>query len=105
MALTFLSKFRGSATSITLTAKGLSLNATSDNDMKFTDVYCGWPGAVHDARVLRNSPLFHDVEGRTDDRFPGQTYIIGDAAYLLKTWLLTGFKDNGHLTSTAGLES
>ena len=98
MALTFLSKPRGSTTSITLTEKGLSLNATS-GDMKFTDVYCGWPGAVHDARVLRNSPLFHDGEGRTDDLFPGQTYIIGDAAYLLKTWLLTGFKDNGHLTA------
>ena len=27
------------------------------------------------------------------------SYIIGDAAYLLKTWLLTGFKDNGHLTA------
>ena len=67
--------------------------------MKFTDVYCGWPGAVHNARVLRNSPLFHDAEGRTDDLFAGQTYIIGDAAYLLKTWLLTGFKDNGHLTA------
>ena len=26
-------------------------------------------------------------------------YIIGDAAYPLKTWLLTGFKDNGHLTA------
>ena len=53
--------------------------------MKFTDVYCGWPGAVHDARVLRNSPLSHDAEGRTDDLFPGQTYIIGDAAYPLTT--------------------
>ncbi|XP_044167427.1 putative nuclease HARBI1 [Acropora millepora] len=67
--------------------------------MKFTEEYCGWPGAVHYARVLRNRPLFHDIEGRTDDLFPGQTYIIGDAAYLLKTWLLTGFKDNGHLTA------
>ena len=77
----------------------MQLQVVRDNDMKFTDVYCGWPGAVHDARVLRNSPLFHDAEGRTDDLFPGQTYVIGDAAYLLKTWLLTGFKDNGHLTA------
>ena len=67
-----------------------------NNDIKITDVYCGWPEAVHDARVLRNSLLFHDAEGRTDDLFPGQTYIIGDAAY---PWLLTGFKDNGHLTA------
>ena len=26
-------------------------------------------------------------------------YIIGDAAYPLKTWLMTGFKDNDHLTA------
>ena len=77
----------------------MQLQVVRDNDMKFTDVYCGWPGAVHGARVLRNSPLFHDAEGRTDDLFLGQTYIIRDAAYLLKTWLLTGFKDNGHLTA------
>ena len=77
----------------------MQLQIVRDNDMKFTDVYCGRPGAVHDARVLRNSPLFHDAEGRTYDLFPGQLYVIGDAAYLLKTWLLTGFKDNGHLTA------
>ena len=40
-----------------------------------------------------------DAEGRTDDLFPGKTYIIGDTAYPLKTWLLIGFKDNGHLTA------
>ena len=72
----------------------MQLQVVCDNDMKFTDVYCIWPGAVHDARVLRNSPLFHDAEGSTDDLFPGQTNIIGDKAYPLKTWLLTGFKDN-----------
>ena len=67
--------------------------------MVYTAVYCGWSGAAHDACVLRNSPLFHGAEARTDDIFPGQTYIIGDAAHPLKTWLLTGFKDNGHLTT------
>ena len=54
----------------------MQLQGVCDNDMKFTDVYCIWPGAVHDARVLRNSPLFHDAEERTDDVLPGQTYII-----------------------------
>ena len=67
--------------------------------MIFTDVYYGWPGAGHNAHVLRNSPLFHEAETRTNDIFPGQTYIIGDAAYPLKTWLVTGFKDNGHRTA------
>ena len=61
----------------------MQLQVVCDNNMKLTDVYCGWPGAVHDARVPRNSPLSHDAEGRTDDLLPGQTYIIGDAAYPL----------------------
>lgn len=69
-----------------------------DNDMKFT-VYCGWPGAVHDACVLGNSPLFQDTEARTDDLFLDETYIVVDATYPLKTWLLTGFKDNSLFTA------
>lgn len=68
----------------------MQLQVVCDKDMKFTGVYCGWPGAAHDARVLRNSPLFHDAEARTGDLFPGQTYIIGNRAYPLRTWLLTG---------------
>ena len=75
MALIFPSKPRDSTTSITFNRKGfhsMQLQVVCDNEMKFTDVYCGWPGAVHDARILRNSPLFHDAEARTDDIFPGQ---------------------------------
>ena len=34
------------------------LQATCREDLFFTDVYTGWPGKVHDARVFRNSPYF-----------------------------------------------
>lgn len=74
-----------------------------DNDMVFTDVYCGWPGAADDAHVLWRSLLVHDAEARTDDIFAGQTYIIGDAAYPLKTWLLTGFKTEAILLLSTGV--
>jgi len=67
--------------------------------MIFTDAYCGWPAAANDACTLRKSPLFHDAETRTNDIFPGQTYIIRDAAYPLKPWLILGFKNNDHVTT------
>ena len=76
----------------------MQLQTVCDNEMVFTDVYCGWPGAVHDARVLRNSPLHQAAEFLPNDTFPGESYLIGDCAYPLKTWLITGFKENGNLS-------
>ncbi|XP_065942736.1 putative nuclease HARBI1 [Magallana gigas] len=34
------------------------LQAVCDAKMHFLDVYCGWPGSVHDSRVLKNSSLY-----------------------------------------------
>ena len=76
----------------------LQLQAVCDCDRLFTDVYCAFPGSVHDPRVLRNSPLYKASENHESDMFPGDSYIIGDRAYPLKTWLITGFKDNGRLS-------
>jgi hypothetical protein len=69
------------------------LQATCKYDMSFTDVYCGWPGRVHDARVLRNSPLSHRCY-----ELCGVNHLIGDGGYPIKPWLLTPYRDNGHLT-------
>ena len=76
----------------------IQLQGVCDADRFFTDVYCAYPGSVHDARVLRNSPLYQDAENSKSVLFPESTYIIGDAAYPLKTWLVTGFKNDGKLT-------
>ena len=63
-----------------------------------TDVYVGWPGSVHDARVFRRSPLHEHLEANTLEMCPQESYLLGDAAYPLRNYLLTPFKDNGHLT-------
>uniref|UniRef100_A0A3B4ADH1 DDE Tnp4 domain-containing protein n=1 Tax=Periophthalmus magnuspinnatus TaxID=409849 RepID=A0A3B4ADH1_9GOBI len=34
------------------------LQAVCDHQGRFIDTYVGWPGSVHDARVLRHSPLY-----------------------------------------------
>ena len=76
----------------------IHLQGVCDADRFFPDVYCAYPGSVHDARVLRNFPLYQDAENSESVLFPESTFIIGDAVYPLKTWLITGFKNDGKLT-------
>ena len=73
------------------------LQVICDHDLFITDAFCGYQGSVHDARVFRNSPVCRDVESNPVF-FPDNTHILGDAAYSLKTWLLTPFRYNGRLT-------
>ena len=47
--------------------------------MSITDVLAGWPGSVHDLRVLRNSVLLNT----SVHKFPGDTYLLGDGGYPL----------------------
>lgn len=51
---------------------------------------------MHDARVLRNSPLFTLL---TAADHPSNYHVIGDSAYPLLKTLMTPFRDNGHLTN------
>ena len=72
----------------------------------FIDVYCGWPGRVHDARVLSNSRLFQ--RGQDGTLLPGvprmisgkdvPVVLIGDPAYPLLSWLMKAFPDTGNLS-------
>ena len=64
-------------------------------NMRFTDVYTEWPGKVHDARVSRNSPFGQNVADLC-----GDGHMLGDSAYLNLTFLLSPFRDDGHLTDT-----
>ena len=64
-------------------------------NMVFTDVVAGWPGSVHDSRVLQNSAVSHTAA----NKFSGNTHLLGDGGYPLQTWLLTPYRDNGHLTA------
>ena len=80
------------------------VQAVVDPDYLFTDLNIGWPGSVHDARVLCHSQLYEQAQSgdilpsthsKTISGVSVPPYLIGDAAYPLKTWLMKPFPDRG----------
>ena len=76
------------------------LQGVASYDLKFTNVYVGWPGRVHDAKVLKHSSLWES--GYAKCNF-GRYHLIGDAAYPVRKWLMTPFRDTGNLTAQQNL--
>lgn len=79
------------------------MQAVVDSFLKFTDVCVGWPGRVHDARVLANSHIFNIAE-RFQTAYPGSdvailgdteipVLLLGDPAYPLKRWLMKAYPE------------
>ena len=75
------------------------LQAVCDHQLLFTNCFVGWPGSVHDARVFRNSQIFQAAQTRYSTLFPMNSYLVGDAAYPLSRFVLTPFRDTGHLSN------
>ncbi|KAM7299270.1 putative nuclease HARBI1 isoform X2 [Ixodes scapularis] len=73
----------------------LTLQAICDRNKRFLDVTAGHPSKVHDARVFRTSSIA-DKLSQICRR--GQYHILGDAAYPLREYLITPFRDYGSLT-------
>ena len=79
------------------------MQAVTDCNYLFRDVVIGWPGSVHDARVLSNSAIFKN--GNEKHLFPAglvkeiggveiAPFLVGDPAYPLLPWLLKGYPRN-----------
>ncbi|KAH6948212.1 hypothetical protein HPB50_023186 [Hyalomma asiaticum] len=74
----------------------LTLQAVCDNKKKFLDVTMGNPSKIHDSRILRNSRLAERLPGLCRS---GSFHILGDAAYSIREYLITPFRDYGNITA------
>lgn len=67
-----------------------------DSTLKFIHCYTKQPGSVHDMRVFR---LMSGIQSMfTEDYFPDDSHLIGDAAYAVQKHMMVPFKNNCHLT-------
>ena len=79
------------------------LQAVAGYDLRFLDIFTGFPGRAHDANVFRHNPLYRHLPERLRTRPMGrlvETYhIVGDSAFPLSPQVLTPYKKpvNGDL--------
>ena len=72
----------------------------------FLDVNIGWPGKIHDARVLANSSLYHKANNgellpdwkRTINGVEVPLVLLRDPAYPLLPWLMKPYRENSAVT-------
>lgn len=77
------------------------VQAIVDGRKCFLDFASGFPGSMHDVRVLRNSPIFDLAEHDQILMGPSvqiggngiKPYLVGDSAYPLASWLQKPFPE------------
>ncbi|KAF7996136.1 hypothetical protein HCN44_010802 [Aphidius gifuensis] len=75
-----------------------TLQGICDHELKFIDVFSGYPGSVSDIRIFENSHIYHDIIGNQGQYFSQGEFIIGDKAYPVFDWCVAPFIDRGNLT-------
>ena len=77
------------------------IQAIVDGKKIFMDFACGYPGSMHDARVLRRSTIFQRAENGNILTQPTVNvtgndigpYLLGDSAYPLSPWLMKPYPE------------
>ncbi|XP_070844131.1 putative nuclease HARBI1 [Chaetodon trifascialis] len=66
--------------------RSINIQLVGDADLIITNCVMKWPGSIHDARILRESALYRELQTNRPDGI-----ILGDSAYPLLPWLITPF--------------
>lgn len=75
------------------------LQGICDYKLRFIDVFTGMCGSVHDARVWRLSDIRTLITQDENRYFENQYHLLADSAYPLSSYMLTPYRDNGHLNN------
>lgn len=68
------------------------------DSQSFYELIVGYPGSMHDARVLRRTYLGQILQNNPEEIiFTNEMHLLGDSAYPLSNSLLTPYRDNGNL--------
>ena len=84
----------------------INLQGTVDGTGMFIDVITGWPGSMHDARVLRLSSLYRKATNdeiltepeKVIEGVPVRPLILGDSASPLLPWLIGPYPQSATMT-------
>ncbi|XP_018566332.1 putative nuclease HARBI1 [Anoplophora glabripennis] len=77
----------------------ITLQGISSSSRIFINIFVGFPGSVHDARVLNESGLIRRIQEMGPSKyFFNKYHLLGDSAYPCKSWLMTPYRDTGRLT-------
>ncbi|XP_036329444.1 putative nuclease HARBI1 [Rhagoletis pomonella] len=71
----------------------ICLQGICNEEKKFINTFVGYPGSCHDSWVFQNSPIYNKLPS-----YCGDYYILGDSAYPCSKYVITPYRDNGHLT-------
>nr|XP_036232709.1 protein ALP1-like isoform X5 [Bactrocera oleae] len=75
----------------------ITMQAICDSNLRFLDVFIGFPGSCHDANVWKNSPIYQQITSG-EAQLATTAVILADSAYPLSKYLMVPYRDNGHLS-------
>ena len=85
-----------------------NFNSYCYSSLRFTDIFVGYPGNVHAARVFSNSPLlrvhehtgiFSEEGSRNICGVDVNALILGDSAYPVLPWLMKPFPESANMSA------